>query len=63
MQNTDNSYPMVEAKKNLIEEVLTLKNIVDEVCPLIIRPMNGTSIMETSSSDQLAITAPKYKDT
>ena len=43
---------MVEAKKSLMQEVLTLKKIVDEVCPLIIRPKNGTSIMEMSSSDK-----------
>ena len=63
MQNTDNSYPMVEAKKGLMEEVLTMKKIVDEVCLLIVRPKNGSSIMEMSSSDQLVVTAPEYKDT
>ena len=63
MQNTDNSYPMVEAKKGLMEEVLTLNKIMDAVWPLIVRPKNGTSIMEMSSLDQLAVTAPEYKDT
>ena len=62
MQNTDNSYPMMEAKNSLMEEVMTLKKIVDEVCPLIIRPKNGTSI-DMSASDQLAVTAPQYNDT
>ena len=63
MQNTDNSYPMVEAKKGLMEEVLTLKKIVYEVCSLIVRPKNGSSIMEMSSLDKIAVIAPEYKDT
>ena len=63
MQNTDNSYPTVEAKNGLMEEVLTLKKIVDEVCLLIVRPKNGSSIMEMSSLDKIAVIAPEYKDT
>ena len=63
MWNTDNSYPMVEAKKGLMEEVLTLKKIVDEVCSLIVRPKNVSSIMEMPSLDELAVIAPEYKDT